>query len=215
MLLHFDAGTILDASTARKVKELAGVRFADGATLRLSGTISFGYNIEIEGKCSLEDNSIVESGVCLSNVVASSRNHFRQHSILENSNIGTDNIFGPFCFVRGRCQIKNRCIVGAYVEAVRTKFEDDVKVSHRAFVADAYIGPQTIIGAATVFCNWDGSRHRETHIGSGVIVGSGTQLVAPLEIGQNVVIGAGSVVTKNLLDDTKFIQRRDVDPAGF
>ena len=215
MSLYFDTETILNGSSAGKIKQLTGIRFLDGATLCLSGNVSFGHEIEIKGQCSLKDGNVVDSGVALSNVVAGSGNHFRRHSILENAVVGSDNIFGPFCFIRDRCKINDRCILGAHVETARAQFENDVKVSHRAFVADAYIGSQTTIGASVVFCNWDGLRHRETSVGSGVTVGSGTQLVAPLTIGQNVVIGAGSVVTKNLADNTKFLQKRDACPTGF
>jgi bifunctional UDP-N-acetylglucosamine pyrophosphorylase/glucosamine-1-phosphate N-acetyltransferase len=83
-----------------------------------------------------------------------------------------------------------------------------VKISHNAFVGDATLGEQTIIGAGVVFCNYDGLRRQPTWVGSMVVVGSGVQLVAPLSIGNNAFIAAGSTVTKDVLSGLKIIQRR-------
>ena len=84
-----------------------------------------------------------------------------------------------------------------------------MKISHHAFVGDANIGERTIIGAGVVFCNYDGSKRQSTWVGSGVTLGSGVLLVAPLSIGDNSLIAAGSTVTKDVQGGSKIIQRRD------
>jgi bifunctional UDP-N-acetylglucosamine pyrophosphorylase/glucosamine-1-phosphate N-acetyltransferase len=85
---------------------------------------------------------------------------------------------------------------------------NDVKVSHQAFIGDAELGDGVIIGAGVVFCNYDdGARHKSI-VASRAMVGSGTMLVAPVSVGRNAVIGAGSVITRNVVDGQRVIQRR-------
>ena len=83
-----------------------------------------------------------------------------------------------------------------------------MKISHHAFVGDANIGERTIIGAGVVFCNFDGSSRQSSEVGVDTLVGSGTLIVSPVSIGARVVIGAGSVVSKNIEDDERFVQSR-------
>ena len=81
-------------------------------------------------------------------------------------------------------------------------------MSHRAFIGDADVGARTIIGCGVVFCNWDGARHQPTKVGADVMLGSGALLVAPLKIGDGAVVGAGSVVTREVTDGARIIQKR-------
>jgi bifunctional UDP-N-acetylglucosamine pyrophosphorylase/glucosamine-1-phosphate N-acetyltransferase len=83
-----------------------------------------------------------------------------------------------------------------------------VKISHHAFVGDANVGERTIVGAGVIFCNYDGLRRQATWVGSDVILGSGVLLVAPVSIGDNSLVAAGSTVTKDVPSGTKIIQKR-------
>ena len=113
----------------------------------------------------------------------------RAYSILTGVIAGGGNLFGPFCFVRDDCVVGNDCILGAHVETTRSQFGNQVEISHRAFVGDAIIGDNVIIGAGVVFCNFDGQERQPTRVGSGVTIGSGSLLVPPVTIGDGVLIG--------------------------
>jgi bifunctional UDP-N-acetylglucosamine pyrophosphorylase/glucosamine-1-phosphate N-acetyltransferase len=180
----------------------------EGGSVVLSGDITLGPNVIFAGDNRISGPAKIEAGSALTNVELGCDNVVRSHSILSDLKAGDNNLFGPFCFIRDNCVVEHHAILGAHVETARSRFGSGVKISHRAFVGDASIGRNTIIGAGTVFCNFDGKDRQPIVVGADVLVGSGTMLVAPLSIGDNVVIGAGSVVTKDLPAATKFVQMR-------
>jgi bifunctional UDP-N-acetylglucosamine pyrophosphorylase/glucosamine-1-phosphate N-acetyltransferase len=188
----------------------ARIALGPGATLTCEGRISIEDNVRFAGDCWLGDGTTIGSGSILTEVVIGRENCVRPYSIAEQLTAGDGNLFGPFCFLRGGCEVGDRCILGAHVEATRSRFADGVKISHRAFIGDADLGADAIIGAGVVFCNYDRGERRATQVGAGAIIGSGTMLVAPLTIGQGAVIGAGSVVTRDVAGGTTLIQKRGV-----
>jgi bifunctional UDP-N-acetylglucosamine pyrophosphorylase/glucosamine-1-phosphate N-acetyltransferase len=175
----------------------------------LSDDIAVGPNVIFKGDCRISGPARIEAGSALTNVELGRNNVVRSHSILSDMKAGDNNIFGPFCFIRDNCRVEHDVILGAHVETTRSSFGAGVKISHQAFVGDARIGRNTIIGAGTIFCNFDGHGRQPVSVGAHVMVGSGTMLIAPLSIGDDVVIGAGSVVTANLAAGTKYIQKRN------
>lgn len=178
------------------------------SSVTFTGKITLGPEVKFSGRCHFQGETRIDSGSQLTNVNFGSGNIVRPYSILTDVAVGHDNVLGPFCFIRDNCTIENNCILGAHVEATRSKFGGGIKISHRAFVGDAEIGAQTIIGAGVVFCNFDGRGRQLTTIGNCVTVGSGCLLIPPLSIGDNVIIAAGSTVTKNVATGTKVIQKR-------
>lgn len=188
---------------------LAGyVMLAEGSEIFVSGTVAIGSDVEFHGRCEIRDGSRIDKGCVLTDVNLGQNNHVRPYSVLTNFTSGDGNLLGPFCFVRDACQTLNDCIIGSHVEAARSTFGNGVKVSHQAYIGDASIGQNVIIGAGVVFCNWDGTKHKPVQIGDGTTIGSGAMLVAPLNVGKNVMVGAGSVVTNDLVSGTRFIQPR-------
>ena len=203
-----DAATI---DSQERLNELLGsdcLFLHEGGSVVLSGEITLGPNVIFAGHNRIVGPARIEAGSTLTNVELGANNVVRAHSILSDLKAGDNNIFGPLCFIRDNCLVEHDSILGAHVETARSRFASGVKISHRAFVGDADVGRNTIIGAGCVFCNYDGKGRQPISVGSDVTIGSGTMLVAPLAIGDNVVIGAGSVVTKDLAADTKFVQRR-------
>jgi len=184
------------------------VTLAPGTELDLEGEVTLSPDIIFSGRCHLTGPIRVEIGSLLTNVKLGPRTIVRAYSILTGVIAGGGNLFGPFCFVRDDCVVGNDCILGAHVETTRSRFGNQVKISHRAFVGDAIIGDNVIIGAGVVFCNFDGQERQPTRVGLGVTIGSGSLLVPPITIGDGVLIGAGSIVTKNLAEGTKLIQKR-------
>lgn len=115
---------------------------------------------------------------------------------------------GPFCFLRDGCVVADRCILGAHVEAARSTFASGVRISHRAFVGDAEIGEDAIIGAGVVFCNYDGKGRQPSRIGARVTLGSGVLIVSPISVGDAALIAAGSTITKDVPAGARIIQKR-------
>lgn len=121
-----------------------------------------------------------------------------RESVVMNSTIGSDVSVGPFAHLRDETAVDDRAHIGNFVEIKKSKLARRVKVSHLSYVGDATIGEGTNIGAGTITCNFDGVKKNQTIIGRDVSIGSNTSLVAPIEIGDGALTGAGSVVTKDV-----------------
>jgi bifunctional UDP-N-acetylglucosamine pyrophosphorylase/glucosamine-1-phosphate N-acetyltransferase len=184
------------------------LHLADGAHVVLEGEITLGPQVTLAGECHFVGPIRIDQGSVVTNVRLGAGNVVRPYSILSDLVAGRRNIFGPFCFIRDNCRVADDCILGAHVETARSSFAAGVKISHRAFVADAEVGERTIIGAGVVFCNFDGQGRQSTRIGSQVTVGSGSLLVPPVAVGAGAIIAAGSTVTKDLAAGAKLIQKR-------
>lgn len=184
------------------------ISLAAGACLELSGTVLLAKDVGFAGHTIIADRCSIYTGSILTNVRLGVGNQVRPYSILSDVDAGEGNLFGPFCFLRDGCSVGDDCILGAHVEAARSQFGSGVKISHRAFVGDATVGAGVIIGAGVVFCNWDGQGRQATSVGDGAVIGSGTLLVPPLDIGMGATIAAGSTVTKNVPANSKLIQKR-------
>ncbi|HYG26982.1 MAG TPA: DapH/DapD/GlmU-related protein [Caulobacteraceae bacterium] len=179
-----------------------------GAVVTFTGEIVLGPGVTFSGDCRVAGLARIEKGSALTAVHIGAGTVVRPYSILCDLEAGEGNLFGPFCFIRDNCVVGDRCILGAHVETARSRFGDGVKISHRAFVGDAEVGADTIIGAGVVFCNWDGQGRRTTNVGAGVTIGSGSLLVSPVLIGDGAIIAAGSTVTKDVSPGVRLIQKR-------
>lgn len=188
-----------------KTKRLTLAKYS---TITCIGDISFGEDTTFTGHSYFSDGVSLEKGCIISDTIIESNTNVRPYSILTKIQVGKNNLLGPFCFVRDDCNIQNDCIIGAHVEVARSKISSGVKISHRAYVGDAIIGQNTIIGANVVFCNFDGKSRQTCIVGSNVILGSGSLIISPLSIGNNTIIGAGSILTKDVSDNVKIIQKR-------
>lgn len=115
-------------------------------------------------------------------------------SIIENSKIKNNNIIGPFAYIRENTIIKNSCIIGAYVEITRSFIKNNNLISHRAFMGDAKFEIKNIIGAGTVFCNYNfkTNNKEKSSIGSNCKIGSNSTIVAPVKIKSFTIIPAST-----------------------
>lgn len=179
-----------------------------GASLTVGRTVTLGAGVSIDGAVVLGKGCVIGNGSQLTDVVLGASNRVRPYSILSGIRAGARNLLGPFCFLRDGCEIGDDCILGAHVEAARSRFADGVKISHRAFVGDADVGLRSVVGAGVVFCNWDGTARQATAVGADVMLGSGTLLVSPLTIGDGAVVAAGSTITRNVPPGARVIQKR-------
>ncbi|MCL2555883.1 MAG: hypothetical protein FWE03_02535 [Firmicutes bacterium] len=180
-----------------------GVQFDDPNTAYIScdavleKNVKIGSNTTIKGKTLVKAGTILESG-CLLDTCVIEKDAVIKNSYIERSLIGEGAKIGPYANIRPGTKIGKNCKIGNFVEIKNSTLEDGVKVSHLSYIGDASIGVGTNIGAGTIFCNYDGKVKHRTTIGRGAFIGSNTSLVAPLKIGDNAVIAAGSVITENV-----------------
>jgi bifunctional UDP-N-acetylglucosamine pyrophosphorylase/glucosamine-1-phosphate N-acetyltransferase len=120
------------------------------------------------------------------------------YSVIEESVIHEGARIGPFTHLRPGSVIEAGAHVGNFVEIKKTVLGRGAKANHLAYLGDARIGAETNVGAGTITCNYDGKKKHQTLIGKKVFIGSDTQLVAPVRVGDGALIGAGTTVTKNV-----------------
>lgn len=133
----------------------------------------------------------------LSNAKIGPRSEVRE-SVVMDSTLGEDARVGPFAHIRGESVLARDVRVGNFVELKNAQLASGAKASHLSYVGDAVVGEEANIGAGTITCNFDGKRKNRTKIGKRAMIGSNSSLVAPVEIGDDALTGAGSVVTKDV-----------------
>lgn len=119
-------------------------------------------------------------------------------SFVYESEIGDDVKIGPFAHLRPGAKIEDGARVGNFSEVKNSTVKAGAKVNHLSYIGDAYVGKKANIGAGTITCNYDGVRKNKTYIGDRTFVGSNVNLVAPVSVGPDVVLGAGSTITENV-----------------
>ncbi|MCG3692846.1 bifunctional UDP-N-acetylglucosamine diphosphorylase/glucosamine-1-phosphate N-acetyltransferase GlmU [Aliarcobacter butzleri] len=169
-----------------------------GVIMRLPNTIYIEEGVEIEGE------SIIENGVSLLGNSKIINSHIKTNSVVEDS-IVKDSDVGPMGRVRPGSELTNTHI-GNFVETKKAKLTG-VKAGHLSYLGDCSIDEGTNIGCGTITCNYDGVNKHQTIIGKNVFVGSDTQFVAPVNIEDDVLIGAGSTVTGNVKKGELYLTR--------
>lgn len=178
-------------------------RFMDaGVTLLDPGSTFFSYDTEIEGEVTIYPQVFLSSGV----KIKAGATIF-PYCFLQEVTIGNNVQVGPFARTRGGVILEENSKMGSFVEMKHTYVGRGSKVPHLSYVGDAELGENTNIGGGTITCNYDGYHKSSTFIGDGVLVGSNNSLVAPINIGNNVVTGAGSVLTDNVPADSMALGR--------
>ncbi len=127
-------------------------------------------------------------------------NNVKIHSFshLENTKIENNVSIGPYARLRPGTVLKSGSRVGNFVEVKKSTIGRNSKVNHLSYVGDSHLGKRVNIGAGTITCNYDGVKKNKTKIKDGTFIGSNSSLVAPLTINENCIVGAGSVITKNV-----------------
>ena len=164
-----------------------GVKMKGPETVFFSKDTKIGKNVEIEPYVVFADK--VQIG---NNVKILSFSH------LEGVKIDNNVSVGPFARLRPGTKIKSGSKIGNFVEVKKTTINKNSKVNHLSYIGDAQVGRNVNIGAGTITCNYDGRKKSKTNIKDKVFVGSNTSLVAPVTLNEKSVIGAGSVITKNV-----------------
>jgi bifunctional UDP-N-acetylglucosamine pyrophosphorylase/glucosamine-1-phosphate N-acetyltransferase len=200
----------------RKVEELQseGVIVIDPDTTYVESEVEIGEATVlypgnyIKGKTKIGSFCVIEPNCMIIDTEIENEVEIKAGCYLESSVIKTKSSIGPYARLRPKTEIGRECKVGNFVEMKNTKFGDKAKASHLTYLGDADVGEDTNIGCGTITCNYreDKKKYR-TVIGKGVFVGSDTQFIAPIEIGDGAVIGSGSTITKNVPADSLAVAR--------
>ncbi len=212
------------ALQARLVDELMtqGVGFADPARVDIRGTLNCGKDVFIdvnaifEGDVSLGDGSRIESNNLIRNSKFGANTVIHSNCHIEGATAGDDCEIGPFARLRPGAELANKVKIGNFVEVKKSTIADGSKVNHLTYIGDAEIGTGVNVGAGTITCNYDGANKHKTTIGDDVFIGSGVNLVAPVEIGKGATIGAGSTITRAVAENQLAVERsKQVSVAGW
>jgi bifunctional UDP-N-acetylglucosamine pyrophosphorylase/glucosamine-1-phosphate N-acetyltransferase len=173
-----------------------------GVTLVAPDTIFLSTNTKIGKNVVINPYVVIGSNVKIgNNVEILSFTHIEGAKIEDNVKVG------PFSRVRPGTVLSKRSRIGNFVEVKNSRVGAGTKINHLSYVGDATVGKFTNIGAGTITCNYDGKRKHKTNIRDKVFIGSNSSLVAPVTIGKNSVVGAGSVITKNVREKSLALTR--------
>jgi len=194
----------LELAVAEKIKqkEIREHLMADGLTLPNPKLVYFSFDTKIGNDVIIHPNVVFGTKVEIaSNVEIKSFSH------IEGAKIKSGSVIGPFARIRPETVIEEDVRIGNFVEVKKSLIKKGAKINHLSYIGDSEIGQETNIGAGTITCNYDGYKKFQTKIGKKVFIGSNTALVAPLNIGDGVVIGAGSIVVKDVMQNDLAITR--------
>ena len=181
-----------------------GVTLMDPARFDLRGTIEHlgidiivDVNVIIEGKNSIGNNVKIGANTHIKNSVISDNVEILANCVIDNAVIGPGSKVGPYARLRPETVLAENVHIGNFVEIKKSSVAAASKINHLSYIGDATVGSHVNIGAGTITCNYDGVNKFRTIIEDGAFIGSDTQLVAPVTIGKNATIGAGSTITRD------------------
>ena len=178
-----------------------------GPFVRVGSDSELGPGCMLRGEVRVGKECVVGPGVVLTDCDIGKGSHVLAYSLIESSSVGKQCLVGPFARLRPGTRLGNHVRVGNFVETKKTTLGDGSKASHLSYLGDAEVGKDVNVGAGTITCNYDGHDKFTTHIGDGAFIGSDSQLVAPVSVGKNAYVGAGTTVTMDVPDGSLAISR--------
>jgi bifunctional UDP-N-acetylglucosamine pyrophosphorylase / glucosamine-1-phosphate N-acetyltransferase len=190
----------------------AGVTLIDPDSVTIDDTVKLGTDIIIEPQTHLRGNTMIGSGSKIgpNTMIENSEigeNVNIQYSVITDSVIKDEAKIGPFAHLRGDVELGANCRIGNFVELKNSQIGDNTNVAHLSYIGDATLGDKVNVGAGTITANYDGVKKHRTVIGDRSKTGSNSVLVAPVNIGEDVTIAAGSVITEDVPNDSLAIAR--------
>jgi bifunctional UDP-N-acetylglucosamine pyrophosphorylase/glucosamine-1-phosphate N-acetyltransferase len=164
-------------------------------------------NVFIQGQSTIKKNTTIYSGCRIVNSFIGEDCTIFDNTLIISSEVGNNSSIGPMAHLRPETILKGENKIGNFVETKKVIIGKKTKASHLTYLGDAKIGESVNIGCGTITCNYDGFNKNETTIGNCTFIGSDVQFVAPVKIGSNVVIGAGSTITKDVPDNALAVAR--------
>lgn len=189
-----------------------GVTLVDPNSITIDDTVQLAADVVIEPQTHLRGHTHIEAGSRIGPGSLIENSQISQnvtvlYSVVINSAIAQNSRIGPYSHLRGHVEVGSACRIGNFVELKNTKLGDRTNVAHLSYLGDTTAGNQVNIGAGTITANYDGVKKHQTKIGDRTKTGSNSVLVAPLTIGEDVTIAAGSTVTEDVPNDALVIAR--------
>ena len=182
----------------------AGVTFEDPATAYIGPEVAIGRdtvigpNVQMRGRTRIGEGVRIDGTAYLVDATVGNGAHLLFACVLEGADVGAEARIGPFARLRPGTRLDERVHIGNFVETKQASLGAGTKANHLTYLGDCEIGPDTNVGAGTITCNYDGFKKHKTQIGARVFIGSDTQLVAPVSVGDDVYVGAGTTITRNV-----------------
>jgi len=183
-------------------------RFDCRGSLIFGNDCSVDINVVLEGENELGENVIIAPNCIIKNAKIGDNAEIKANTIIEDAVIGSHTTIGPFARIRPETEVGNNARIGNFVEVKKSSIDDGSKVTHLSYIGDSTIGRNVNVGAGVITCNYDGINKHQTVIEDGVFIGSDTQLIAPVTIGENATIGAGSTITQDVPRERLALSRK-------
>src|SRR5690554_5776461 len=191
---------------------LAGVSIVNPETVTLGDTIEIERGAIILPNTTITGNTVIKRGAIIGPNTEIHNSYISEgavikHSLVYDSKVGKDTTVGPFAHLRDHADIGDKNRVGNFVEIKNSKTGYDTKSAHLSYIGDSEVGKHVNFGAGSITVNYDGKEKHKTIIGDNTFIGCNVNLIAPVEIGENVFLAAGSTVVKNVPSGTLTIAR--------
>ncbi len=199
----------------------AGVTLVNPDSITIDETVSLESDVVIEPQTHLRGKTTIGSGSRIGpgSLIENSKigeNVTVLYSVVTDSQVENSSRIGPYTHLRGHASVGESCRIGNFVEVKKTSIGKNTNIAHLSYLGDAKLGEKVNVGAGTITANYDGYQKHLTQIGSGTKTGANSVLVAPINIGDDVTVAAGSVVTKDVENDSLVIARvRQVTRKGW
>lgn len=186
---------------------VAGVTLADPGRIDVRGNLSTGndnyidINVVFEGNVTLGSNVTIGPHCQIIDSDIGDGVEIKANTVIEQSEVASHSVVGPFARLRPGTVLAENAKVGNFVETKNTHVGKGSKINHLSYVGDAELGEGVNVGAGTITCNYDGVNKHKTVMGDNSFIGSNSSLVAPVKIGKNATVGAGSTINKDVPDD--------------
>lgn len=198
--------TLTSLAEANKIMKryVNNKHMANGVEMIDPDNTYIGYDVKIGHDTIIYPNSVIMGQTKIGN------NCKVLSSYIYDSSIGDNVSVGPFAHIRGNASIDDNCRIGNFVEVKNSVLNEGVKSAHLSYLGDSEIGSKTNIGCGVITANYDGKDKHKTVIGKKAFIGCNTNLIAPINVGNNVLIAAGSTVSKDIKDGSLVVERSKV-----
>lgn len=214
----YDLALVNGAIMEQRTKELlqSGVKLLDPSSVFIEAGVTIGAgtvigpNVQIRGKTTIGSRCKIEGTALIIDATIKDDAHIKFSVQIQGATIGAHAAVGPFAHIRPDSILDEEVKVGNFVEVKKSHLKKGAKASHLTYLGDATIGQDANIGAGTITCNYDGVKKSQTIIEDNVFIGSNSSLVAPVTIRKGATIGAGSVITKEIPEDSLALTRAEL-----
>jgi bifunctional UDP-N-acetylglucosamine pyrophosphorylase/glucosamine-1-phosphate N-acetyltransferase len=182
----------------------AGVTIVDPTATYVDATVRIGRDtvlqpgVRLAGRTAIGEECVIGMGCQITDTAVGDRVTLRPYCVLDEARVEADVVLGPFARLRRGARIEQGADIGNFIEIKQATIGRRVKAHHVGYIGDATVGEGANIGAGVITCNYDGAQKHETRIGARAFVGTNASLVAPLTIGEDAYVGAGSVITQDV-----------------